>query len=60
MTNGRNRPCQPTLPSPYRGEKIRLRGDLQGSARINYTHDLNRGWLVVYSPRIACHSDLMA
>jgi len=47
-----------SIPSALRGEG-QVEGDFQGSAKMSYTHGLNRGGLGVYSPRIACDSDLL-
>ena len=45
------------LPS---GEKVRLREDFQGNAKMSYTHGLNRGGRGIYSLRVAYDGDLLA
>lgn len=53
-------PTQPTLPSPYRGERVRVRGRPSNQCQNELHLRLNRGGLGIYSLRIACNSDLLA
>ena len=53
-------PSQPTLPSPHRGERVRVRGRPSNQCHNELHLLLSRRGLGVYSPHIACDSDLSA
>ena len=52
-------PSQPTLPSPHRGERVRVRGRPSNQCQNELDLRLNRGWHGICSPRITCDRDLL-